>query len=179
MDRPLEGKQVLILLGPSFEDSEVIYPYYRFQEAGAKVTIAGLGERTYKGKHGYPMDVDGNVEQFESQQWDAVIIPGGWAPDKVRMNQSALSIVRNANKRGAVVAAICHGGWVMASAEIIENRQVTSYRAIKDDMVHAGGNWSDEEVVVDNNLITSRTPDDLPAFCREIIGVMSKVRAAV
>lgn len=177
MVQALKGKQVILLLGPDFEDREAIYPHLRLIEAGAHVTVAGLGEKVYKGKHGIPMETDGNVEQYEQQPWDAVIIPGGWAPDKIRMNPSALNIVRNANQRGAVIAAICHAGWVLASAEVIEGRKVTSYKAIKDDMTHAGAQWVDEEVVVDNNLITSRTPADLPAFCREIIGALSRVKA--
>lgn len=175
----LKGKQVIILLGPDFEDREVIYPLYRFQEAGAKVTLAGLGEKTYKGKYGIPLEVHGNVEQYLNQAWDAVIIPGGWAPDKIRMNQAALNIVRWTNDKKGVVAAICHGGWVLASAGIVQNRKVTSYQAIKDDLIHAGAEWVDGEAVVDGNLVTSRTPADLPAFCREIIQLMSKVPASV
>jgi protease I len=179
MDLPLNGKRVLLIVGPDFEDREVFYPQLRMQEAGAQVTIAGIGEKTYTGKYGLPITVDGNTEQYANEAWDAVIIPGGWAPDKIRMNEAALNIVRSADKRGAVVAAICHGGWVLASAEVVSGRKVTSFKAIKDDLIHAGGQWSDAEVVVDKNLVTSRTPADLPAFCREMIGVLSKVGAAV
>jgi protease I len=172
----LKGQKVLLIVGPDFEDREVFYPQLRLIEAGASVTIAGIGEKTYKGKYGVPIDVDGQAEQYEATAWDAVIIPGGWAPDKIRMNEAALNIVRSAAKRGAVIAAICHGGWVLASAEVIEGRKVTSYKAIKDDMIHAGANWVDEEVVSDHGIVTSRTPADLPAFCREIIGLLSKVK---
>ncbi len=177
MENTLKGQKILLLLGPDFEDREALYPHLRLKEAGATVTVAGLGEKVYYGKHGVPLETDGPVEQFEHEPWDAVIIPGGWAPDKIRANKAALNIVRNANKSGAVVAAICHAGWVLASAEIVENRKLTSYITIKDDLVHAGAHWVDEEVVVDKNLITSRKPDDLPAFCREIIGVLSKTKA--
>lgn len=179
METPLQGKTVLIIVGPDFEDREVIYPYFRMQEAGAKVTVVGIGEKTYKGKYGIPITVDANIEDVENQPWDAVIIPGGWAPDKIRMNVSALNTVRNAHKRGAMVSAICHGGWVLASAQVVKGKTVTSYPAIKDDLIHAGATWVDKEVVVDGNLVTSRTPADLPAFSRAMIDVMSKVKAAV
>ncbi len=179
MDEVLSGKQVLIIVGPDFEDREVFYPQLRLMEAGATVTIAGIGEKEYKGKYGIPMTVDAQVEQLEDKTWDAVIIPGGWAPDKIRLNRSALNIVQKTNQHEGVVAAICHGGWVLASAKIIQNRKVTSYIAIKDDMEHAGALWMDASVVVDRHLITSRTPLDLPDFCREIIRVMSKVKALV
>lgn len=169
MHHELHGKKVLVMAGPMFEDHELIYPNLRMREAGAEVKIAGLGEKEYKGKHGVPVDVDGSCQDFKNEAWDAVIIPGGYAPDKIRLDQAALEIVRKANQRGAVVAAICHAGWVLASADIIRGRAVTSYIALKDDMVNAGGIWEDAEVVVDKNLITSRMPDDLPAFCQAII----------
>lgn len=172
----LAGKKVLIFAGPDFEDRELIYPYLRFKEAGAEVKIAGLGEKTYKGKYGIPVEVDGRCEDFVNQVWDIVIIPGGWAPDKIRMNESALEIVRKAAKGGRIVAAICHAGWVLASADVIKGKNVTSYKAIKDDMIHAGGKWVDQEVVVDGGIVTSRTPADLPAFCREIIKLSQKVK---
>lgn len=175
----LSGKQIVIFLGPDFEDREVVYPYYRFLEAGATVKLAGIGDTQYKGKYGIPLTVDGQCEDFMNTSWDAVIIPGGWAPDKIRMNQAALEITRKAVQSGKVVAAICHGGWVLASARVIDNKQVTSYVAIKDDMIHAGGQWVDQEVVVDSGIVTSRTPADLPAFCRSIIGQLAKVPAAV
>lgn len=171
---PLQGKTAVILVGPDFEDREVFYPYYRLQEAGAKVIVAGLGEATYKGKYGVPIDTDGPCEAFVKEPFDAVIIPGGWAPDKIRMNEAALAIVRQANERHAPIASICHGGWVLVSANIIKNRQVTSYVAIKDDMTFAGGRWMDAEVVVDGNLITSRTPADLPAFCAQLVEQMTR-----
>src|SRR5579883_1817898 len=170
----LAGKKIIILAGPDFEDRELFYPYYRLLEAGAQVEIAGLGEKVYKGKYGIPIEVDGNCENFVDKKWDAVVIPGGWAPDKVRANPSALEIVRKAIKTGAVVAAICHGGWVLASADVIKGKKITSYKNIKDDLVNAGAHWVDQEVVVDSGLITSRTPADLPAFCRAMIHAMQK-----
>lgn len=169
----LTGKNVLIFIGPDFEDRELIYPYYRFLEAGAKVKLAGLGEKTYKGKYGIPMNVDGNCEDFVDQKWDAVMVPGGWAPDKIRANKAALEIVKKAAQQGAVVSAICHGGWVLASADVVRGKKVTSYKNISDDLINAGAKWEDAEVVVDGSMVTSRTPADLPAFCREMIKIMA------
>ena len=160
----LTGKNVLIFAGPDFEDRELFYPLYRMREAGATVLIAGIGDKNYKGKYGVPIEVNGQCEQYTAANFDCVIVPGGWAPDKIRMNQAALDIVRKTNKQGAVVAAICHGGWVLASADVVKGKTVTSYKAIKDDMIHAGANWIDKEVVADGNIITSRMPDDIPAF---------------
>lgn len=165
----LRGKSVLIFAGPDFEDRELMYPYYRFLEAGASVKIAGIGEKSYKGKYGIPIEVDGQCEDFLKQRFDIVVVPGGWAPDKIRANEAALQIVRNTDKHGGVVAAICHGGWVLASANVVKDRKVTSYKNIKDDLIHAGANWVDQEVCVDKNIVSSRMPSDLPAFCREII----------
>lgn len=173
----LLGKRVLIFAGPDFEDRELFYPLYRFQEAGATVAVAGLGEKSYKGKYGCPVEVNGSCEELSKDHWDIVIIPGGWAPDKIRMNDAALEIVRKAVKAGSVVAAICHGGWVLASAEVISGKKVTSYKAIKDDMIHAGADWVDAEVIADGGIVTSRTPADLPAFCREIIKLAAKTKA--
>lgn len=170
----LKGKKVLIFAGPDFEDRELFYPLYRFQEAGAEVKIAGLGEKTYKGKYGLPVDVDGRCEDFVNETWDIVVVPGGWAPDKIRMNASALEIVKKAVKNQDVVSAICHGGWVLASADVVRGKKVTSYQAIKDDLIHAGAEWVDREVVEHDGVVTSRTPADLPAFCREIIRVATK-----
>jgi protease I len=165
----MSGKKVLLFAGPDFEDREMLYPYFRFLEAGAQVLVAGLGEKTYKGKCGIPIDTDGAYRDFVGQHFDALIIPGGWAPDKIRMDEAALQLVRDAMKQGAVVASICHGPWVLTSADVVRGRKVTSYKAIKDDLIHAGGLWVDEEVVIDGSLITSRTPFDLPAFCKAIL----------
>ncbi|MCH7494895.1 MAG: type 1 glutamine amidotransferase [Candidatus Marinimicrobia bacterium] len=168
----LSGKRVLIPIGPDYQDLEVWYPKLRLTEAGAEVKCAGIGEEIYHGKNGYPIKVDLQVEECSADDFDAVIIPGGWAPDKIRMNEHAVDIVRTMFNDGKVVAAICHAGWVLVSAGILEGKKVTSYAAIKDDMIAAGADWNDGEVIVDGNLITSRKPDDLPAFCREIIALL-------
>jgi protease I len=187
----LTGCRVLILAGPDFEDRELFYPLLRFREAGATVQVAGLGQPQYKGKAGLLIDVDGPCEAFVGQRWDAVVVPGGWAPDKIRMNAAALQLVQDTMARSeGLVAAICHGGWVLASAGVLQGRRVTSYKAIQDDMTHAGAAWIDAEVVVDGDparrqggvLVTSRTPDDLPAFCRAIVqqlGLVTPGRACV
>ncbi len=167
------------MAGPAFEDRELYYPLYRFREEGATVKIAGIGENSYVGKYGIPVDVDGQCEQFLNQKWDIALVPGGWAPDKIRMNEAALEIVRRTLKDSRVVAAICHGPWVLASADVIKGKTVTSYKAIKDDLVHAGGKWVDREVVEDSHIVTARMPDDLPAFCKEIIRVATAYKVTV
>ena len=169
----LSGKKVLIPIGPLYQDLEVWYPKLRLTEAGAEVTCAGIGDKSYKGKNGYPIDVDVQIEECSAADFDAIVIPGGWAPDKIRMNEHAVNIVKTMFDEGKVVASICHAGWVLVSAGLLEGKKVTSYIAIKDDMIAAGADWTDGEVVVDENLITSRKPDDLPAFCREIIRQLS------
>ncbi|PWT99167.1 MAG: hypothetical protein C5B53_05730 [Candidatus Melainabacteria bacterium] len=175
----LSGKKVLIFAGPDFEDRELFYPLYRFLEAGATVKVAGLGEKTYKGKYGLPIEVDGVCADFVKDSWDAVVVPGGWAPDKIRANNDALEIVRKTLKNGNVVASICHGGWVLASADVVKGKTVTSYENIKHDLIHAGATWVDREVVVDQGIVTSRKPSDLPAFCRETIKLLQKSKVAV
>jgi len=117
--------------------------------------------------------VDASADQVSAADFDAVIVPGGYSPDRMRRHQSLLKLVRDAFAAGKVVAAICHGGWVPASAGILRGKRVTSFFSIKDDLVNAGAKWEDREVVVDGNLITSRDPDDLPAFCRAIIAALS------
>jgi protease I len=161
--------KALILIGPDFEDREVFYPFYRLKEAGISVTTAGIGAKDYKGKYGVPLSVDGQCEDYLNEHWDLVIAPGGWAGDKIRMNQAALHITKTTHQQGRLIAAICHGGWVLASAKVLEGVKCTSYVAIKDDMINAGGHWVDEEVVVDKGVVTSRTPDDLPAFCKAML----------
>lgn len=173
----LNNKKAIVFAAQDFEDRELFYPYLRLLEAGASVVIGGLGEKTYKGKYGVPVETDGPIESFSGNSYDIVIIPGGHAPDKLRANKACLDIVRKTHERGGIVAAICHGGWVLVSANVLKGVKVTSYHTIKDDMVNAGATWIDEEVVVDKNIVTSRTPKDLPAFMREIIALAAKVPA--
>ncbi len=170
----LTGKRILIFAGPMFEDIELLYPLHRFREEGAEVVVAGLGEREYVGKKGNPVEVDRDVERVSSREFDAVIVPGGYLPDHLRRSEKVLEIVRETFEEGKPVAAICHGPWVPVSAGILKGRRATSYRSIRDDVVNAGAEWVDQEVVVDGNLITSRQPADLGAFCRAVIDVLTR-----
>jgi protease I len=165
-------KKAVILIGEQYQDLEVWYPLLRLREAGWSVVTAGVeNKKEYRGKHGYPITVDTTVEEIRGADYDCVIIPGGWAPDFIRRSQVALELVRGMNDAKKTVAAICHAGWVLSSAGVLRGRKVTSFSAIKDDMVNAGATWEDKEVVVDGNLVTSRKPDDLPAFCQAILAV--------
>lgn len=170
----LTGKKVFILVENLYQELEVWYPYYRLKEAGAVVLAVGSGSASqYTSKFGYPITVDVSADKVSAQDCDAVVIPGGYAPDILRRYPAVLKLVKEAFEQGKVVAAICHAGWVLASAGILKGKQATCFFAIKDDLIHAGAEYVDKEVVVDDNLITSRKPDDLPAFCREIIKALS------
>ncbi len=127
---------------------------------------------TYTGKPGTEVTVDVSADQVSAADFDGIVIPGGYAPDIMRRYPKMVQLVRDFHEAGKVVAAICHAGWMLASAEILENRKVTSFFAIKDDLIHAGADWLDQEVVVDGNLITSRKPDDLPAFMKATINAL-------
>jgi protease I len=175
----LKGKKVAILVERDYQDLEVWYPALRLREEGATVKFVGTGSGEYKGKFGYPVSVDIAADKVSAKDFDAVIIPGGWAPDFLRRFETILRFVRDMHTAGKVVAAVCHAGWVLASANIVKGKTLTCFSAIKDDVVNAGGNFVDKEVVVDGNLITSRKPDDLPAFCREIIAALSRIPAGV
>jgi protease I len=171
----LKGKRIAILAENMYQEMELWAPYYRMKEEGADVKVVGAGgAKSYASKHGYPVNVDVQAEAVKAVEFDAVIVPGGYAPDMMRRHDAMVSLVREAAQQGKVVAAICHAGWMLCSAGIIKGKKVTSFSSIKDDMVNAGGQWSDSEVVVDGNLVTSRKPDDLPAFCREIVKALSK-----
>jgi protease I len=170
----LAGKQVLFFAGPLYEDLELWYPKIRLEEEGAATTVAGLGEKTYPGKRGYPVTVDTNVDAIDAQRFDGLVIPGGFAPDQMRRYEKVLQITRDIYQAGKPVAFICHAGWVPISAKILKGRRATSVRAIKDDMENAGVIWEDSPVVVDGNLISSRTPADLPQFCKALIAALRK-----
>jgi protease I len=170
----LLGNNVAILVAEEYEDLEFWYPYYRMKEAGADVVVVGTSTspELVLSKHGYPVEIDVLADEIEPDELDAVIVPGGWAPDKLRRCEYTLSLVKSLFDQGKVVAAICHGGQVLISADVVTERQMTSAVAIKDDMLNAGADWVEQEVVVDGNVISSRRPADLPAFCREIIRAM-------
>lgn len=170
----MEGRRIAILAEDHYEDLELLYPLLRMREAGAEVIIVGMpGVEEYHSKHGYPASVDLAANRASAEDFDAVIIPGGYAPDRMRRHPPMLDLVSGVFERGGVVAFICHAGWVPISAGIVEGKRVTSVSAIKDDLSNAGAEWVDQEVVQDGNLISSRGPSDLPAFCRAIIQALA------
>ncbi len=168
----LAGKHVLIFAGPLYEDLELWYPKIRLEEEGAETTVAGTGEKTYQGKRGYPLTVDTDVDHVDADAFDGLVIPGGYAPDIMRRSPRLLELTRQIYDAGKPVAFICHAGWVPISAGIVRGRRGTSVGAIKDDLVNAGMLWEDSPVVVDGNLISSRTPKDLPQFMGAIIAAL-------
>lgn len=156
-----------------YNEVELWVPYYRLLEEGYDVILVASGkEKTYHSKVGMPVEADLLSFECLDDDFDAIVIPGGYAPDKMRLDASTLKIIRKANQEGKVIAAICHAGWVLVSANVIKGKKFTCYPSIKDDMINAGGQYFDQEVVVDKNLITSRMPRDLPAFCREIVAAL-------
>ena len=176
----LEAKRIAILVDNFYQEMEVWYPYYRLKEAGAEVLLVGAkaGE-TYTSKLGYPAKADLSYDQVKASDFDGVVVPGGYAPDHIRRHAKALQFVRDIDSEGKLVASICHAAWVLCSAGILRGRKATCFFAIKDDVVNAGARYEDAEVVVDGNLVTSRKPDDLPAFCRAAIQVVAAAAVSV
>ncbi|MBU7004412.1 MAG: type 1 glutamine amidotransferase [Theionarchaea archaeon] len=169
----LKGKKIAILVAEGFEDLEFFYPLLRFTEAGAEVTVAGITKDEVKGKHGMEFTPGNTVDEVSGESFDCVIIPGGSAPKRLRESQAVLDFVRKATEEGKVVAAICHGPQVLVSAGLVEGRKLTAYRAVKDEILEAGGLFDYVEVQQDDNLITSRFPEDLPAFSKAIIAALT------
>jgi len=179
-DQPLAGKRAAVMIGPLFEDTEATYPYYRLREAGAEVSLIGArGGETLKGKRGQELRTDTAAADVNAAELDLLVIAGGFGPDKLRTDEGVKTLVRELNEQGKPIAFICHAGWVPASAGIVEGRRVTSYPSIADDLRNAGAEWEDAEVVVDANLVSSRWPDDLPAFMRALTGVAVGAEEAV
>lgn len=170
----LGNKKIAVFVENQYQELEVWYPYLRLKEEGAQVFFVGPEKgKVYISKYGYPATAELGIQEVNAQDFDAVVVPGGYAPDYMRRNAQMVQFLRDMNKAGKPIAAICHAGWMLASAEIIAGKKVTSVSAIQDDMRHAGANWVDEEVVRDGNIITSRKPEDLPAFCRTLIEALS------
>ena len=166
-------RKVLLLAGDDFEDMELLYPLYRLAEEGIAVTIAGLDDRPVRGKKGYsPLAVDTVVTEVAEPDFDALVIPGGYAPDKLRRSGTVLDLVRAFDTAAKPIAFICHAGWVPISAKIIKGRRATSVGAIRDDMVNAGADWVDEPAVVDGNLISARTPADLGPWMKALLAAL-------
>jgi protease I len=163
-------KTMVAVVDDIYEDLELWYPRLRVEEAGWKVIVAGPEARKlYTGKHGYPCLTDAAFANLKAADFDALLVPGGFAPDKIRRDRHVLALVRDMNEQGKLIAFICHAGWVLISAGILRGKRATSTVGIRDDMVNAGSLWVDEPVVVDANLVSSRTPADLPLFGKGIV----------
>jgi protease I len=171
----LQNKKIIQLVSDDFEDLELWYPVLRLREEGATVHIVGekKGEQ-YIGKYGVPIVSDLTFQEVEPDEYDAILVPGGWSPDKLRRYEEVLQMVKTMDDQQKPVGQICHAGWVLISAKILEGKKVTSTPGIKDDMTNAGAIWLDEPVVVDGHLVSSRRPPDLPDYMREFIKVLSK-----
>lgn len=163
-------KQILAFVDDVYEDLELWYPKIRLEEEGWDVAVAGPeAGRTYNGKHGYPCKADLGIGDTDSGTFDALLIPGGFAPDKLRRESKVLSLTREFNEQEKPIAFICHAGWICISADILRGKKTTSTVGIRDDMRNAGAEWVDEPLVIDGHLISSRTPKDLPVFARALV----------
>lgn len=170
----LSGKKILMFVDDLYEDLELWYPKIRLREEGAEIIIAGSDNGTiYKGKHGYPCKAEADYENLKADEFDALVIPGGFAPDKLRRIKKVLDLTRDIFNSGKPVAHICHAGWIPISAGIMKGYKCTSTPGIKDDLINAGAEWINAPVVVDRNMISSRNPEDLPEFCKAIIQMLS------
>lgn len=166
-------KKIVIFIEALYEDMELWYPKIRLEEAGHQVYIAGpVANETYLGKHGYPCRADLSFKEASERQWNGLIIPGGFAPDRLRRSLEVLKLVQIIDREKKLIAFICHGGWVTISAKILKGKKATGTVAIKDDLENAGAIWHDQPVVIDGHLISSRTPADLPEFLKAILHVI-------
>ena len=169
----LSERKVLLFAADDFEDMELLYPLHRLLEEDVAVTVAGLDDHPLRGKKGYgPFSVDTTVDEVSAAEFDGLVIPGGFAPDKLRRSQAVLDLVRAFDTAGKPIAFICHAGWVPISAKILKGRRATSVGAIRDDMLNAGVDWVDEATVVDGNLISARTPADLGPWMKALLAAL-------
>ena len=164
--------RVAVLVAEMFEEPELLYPYYRLLEAGHRAILVGSAVQEYKGKHGYPVRADVAASDLKADDLDAMVVPGGFGPDSLRLDPNMVALTRDLAAAGKPVAAICHGPSLLVSADVLRGRRATSYAAVRDDVRNAGADWVDEPVVVDGPIITSRTPDDLPDFARAILAAL-------
>jgi len=171
----LEGKRIAILLADDYEDLDFWYPYYRMKEAGADVKAVGcaMAADLVKGRKGYMANIDTRTDKATSDDFDAVIIPGGWAADRLSWCNTTIDFIKKAFEQKKIIAAISQGVWVLATAEILKEKNVTSDPKIRENIKNLGANWSDTDIVIDGNIITSRSTSDLPTFCREIIKALA------
>lgn len=166
-------KKILAFVDDIYEDLELWYPKLRLEEEGWKVVVAGPQSNVvYKGKHGYPCKSDADLADVEAKHFDGLLVPGGFAPDKLRRDPNVLSLTRDFHQAGKPIAFICHAGWILISAGILQGRKATSTVGIKDDVINAGAEWIDQALVVDGNLISSRTPVDLPLFAKAFVDAL-------
>lgn len=169
----LAGKRVIALVETDYEDLELWYPVLRLREEGAEVVIAGLGADAYVGKYGVPCRTDASVDALDMADFDALLVVGGWAPDKLRRSEQVLKLTRDCDAQGKLLGMICHAGWVPASAGVLKGRTVTCTPGIKDDVMNAGAAYVDEECVVDGNFVSARRPPDLPAYGAALVKVLA------
>ncbi|HEY3781651.1 MAG TPA: type 1 glutamine amidotransferase domain-containing protein [Fimbriimonadaceae bacterium] len=179
MSNQLEGKSVAILATDGFEQAELFGPKEILENAGAQISIISNHPGEIKGwnhdQWGQSIGVDATIEEVNAEQFDSLVLPGGvMNPDKLRMNEAAVGFIRDFFEQGKPVGAICHAPWLLAEADVVEDRKVTSWPSIRTDLENAGANWVDREVVVDGGLVTSRKPDDIPAFGRKLIEEISE-----
>jgi protease I len=174
-----QGKRIAVLVEKFYEDLELWYPVLRLREAGCDVKIVGpkAGE-TYASKHGYPAKADISAAEVQARDFDAIIIPGGYSPDHMRRHKAMVDLVTQAAQQGKVLAAICHGPWMLCSTKSLKGRRLTGFMSIRDDVENAGAIWEDAPVVIDKNLVTSRTPDDLPQFMKGIFEALGQTSKA-
>ena len=171
--------KILAFVDDIYEDLELWYPKIRLEEEGWQVVVAGPQKgRVYEGKNGYPCTSDAAIADMVSADFDALLIPGGFAPDKLRRDPKVLELVREFERDGKCIAHICHAGWICISAGILKGRRATSTVGIKDDMTNAGAIWLDEPVVVDRNQVSSRTPRDLAVFAKTMVDVIRRQPAS-
>ncbi|KDR94375.1 protease I [Peptoclostridium litorale DSM 5388] len=170
----MKERKIAIIAEDEFEDLELYYPYFRLIEAGFRVEIAGVADREYyKGKNNFKIKKDVNISDVDPSDYEGVIVPGGWAPDRIRRNKNACEFIRGIYESDKLVASICHGPWVLISSKVVKDHVMTSTKAIRDDIENAGAKWVDKSVVRDKNIITSRNPHDLPVFMKEILLFLS------